>query len=212
MGRAYEKTEGPRALQCRHLMSAGRDGKIRLWEAQHSRSGGLGGQSNQASAGGANSDQIFSGTTGSTSFGQSNPLGHSNPRMGTTQAASIGGGQTFLKPLMQMDEHTDWVNQLIYLPQTEALLSCSNDTTIKLWMLPNTSGSILPNLAVDREMSESSATGSLQGAAQSTLRLNSFYTIDSHDDYVRAMAYSKEPGRLFSISDDGQLMIHDLSE
>lgn len=42
--------------------------------------------------------------------------------------------------------------------------------------------------------------------------MNSFYTIDSHSDYVRAMAYSKEPGRLFSISDDGQLMIHDLSE
>lgn len=31
-------------------------------------------------------------------------------------------------------------------------------------------------------------------------------------DYVRAMAFSKDPGRLFSISDDGQLMIHDLHE
>lgn len=46
----------------------------------------------------------------------------------------------------------------------------------------------------------------------SHLKVNSFYTIDSHTDYVRAMAYSKDAGRLFSISDDGQLMIHDLSE
>ena len=25
------------------------------------------------------------------------------------------GTQTYLKPLVQMDEHTDWINQLIYL-------------------------------------------------------------------------------------------------
>ena len=37
-----------------------------------------------------------------------------------------------------MDEHTDWVNQLVYLEDAEALLSCSNDTTIKLWKVPNT--------------------------------------------------------------------------
>ena len=95
MGRAYDRNEGSRTVSCRHLMSGGRDGKIRLWEAQHSRgdSGAAG------SAGGANpqanvvSDQIVSGgATGTTSFSPSNPLGHSNPRMATTQAASIGGG------------------------------------------------------------------------------------------------------------------------
>lgn len=37
MGRCYERNEGSRAVSCRHLMSGGRDGKIRLWEAQHSR-------------------------------------------------------------------------------------------------------------------------------------------------------------------------------
>ena len=41
MGKSYEKVDGQRNLQCRHLMSGGRDGKIRLWEAQHSR--GIGG-------------------------------------------------------------------------------------------------------------------------------------------------------------------------
>ena len=51
---------------------------------------------------------------------------------------------------MQMDEHTDWVNQLIYIQESDCLLeafdclvSCSNDTTIKLWMLPK-SGQSLP--------------------------------------------------------------------
>ena len=78
--------------------------------------------------------------------------------MATTPAASIGGGQTFLKPLMQLDEHTDWVNQLIYLPTSEALLSCSNDTTIKLWMLPFSSSNYNSNLLSDREMSEHSAS------------------------------------------------------
>lgn len=32
-GRAYEKHDGQRSLLCRHLISGGRDGKIRLWEA-----------------------------------------------------------------------------------------------------------------------------------------------------------------------------------
>lgn len=34
-----------------------------------------------------------------------------------------------------MDEHTDWVNQLIYLNQANCLLSCSNDTSIKVWKM-----------------------------------------------------------------------------
>ena len=36
-----------------------------------------------------------------------------------------------------MDEHTDWVNKLIYMNGSNSLLSCSNDTTIKLWKLPD---------------------------------------------------------------------------
>ena len=52
----------------------------------------------------------------------------------------------------------------------------------------------------------------MNATSQGPLKVNSYYTIDSHEDYVRAMAFSKDPGRIFSISDDGQLMIHDLSE
>lgn len=116
---------------------------------------------------------------------------------------------------MQLDEHTDWVNQLIYLPTSEAVLSCSNDTTIKLWMLPQFSGNNTSTMLSDRENSEHSASSqrqSLNSSSQSPLRVNSYYTIDNHADYVRAMAFSRDPGRIFSISDDGQLMIHDLAE
>jgi hypothetical protein len=51
---------------------------------------------------------------------------------------------------------------------------------------------------------------SFKGKKDSYLRLNSFYTIDSHQDYVRAMKYSKQKNRLFSISDDGKLLVNDL--
>lgn len=43
------------------------------------------------------------------------------------------------------------------------------------------------------------------------MRLSSFYTIDCHMDYVRAMRYSKQKNRLFSISDDGKLLVNDLN-
>lgn len=99
-----------------------------------------------------------------------------------------------------MDEHTDWVNQLIYLPRCDALLSCSNDTSIKLWKLPQKQDELhLPSL-----------TGEVR---QEPVRpINSFYTIDQHQDYVRAMAYSQSKSRLFSISDDGQFLVNDLNE
>ena len=51
---------------------------------------------------------------------------------------------------------------------------------------------------------------SFKGKKDSYLRLNSFYTIDYHQDYVRAMKYSKQKNRLFSISDDGKLLVNDL--
>lgn len=85
------------------------------------------------------------------------------------------------------------------------MLSCSNDTSIKLWMLPPAaSGSLLPELATDQSK--------LKEASGNELRVNSFYTINSHQDYVRAMAYSRESERLFSISDDGFLVVNDLHE
>lgn len=95
-----------------------------------------------------------------------------------------------------MDEHTDWVNQLMYLEQANSLLSCSNDTTIKLWKLPDEAGNL------------SDTSNKLVAPAT----LGSFYTIDHHNDYVRAMSYSSEASRLFSVSDDGALIIQDLNQ
>lgn len=62
------------------------------------------------------------------------------------------------------------------------VLSCSNDTTIKLWKVPD------PNFT----------------------HVSSFYTINQHQDYVRSMIFCK--GRLFSISDDGHFAINDLDQ
>ena len=42
--------------------------------------------------------------------------------------------------------------------------------------------------------------------------ISSFYTFDSHNDYVRSMAFSAGNGRLFSVSDDGLLTINDLHQ
>ena len=67
LGRAYERPEAQRSLPCRHLISGGRDGKIRLWEAQHSQyyrndgaaaSGAPGGGYVQRGLGGAQSSQM----------------------------------------------------------------------------------------------------------------------------------------------------------
>jgi len=43
-----------------------------------------------------------------------------------------------------MDEHTDWINKIIYLPESHSLLSCSNDTTIKLWKIPEDMSDTIP--------------------------------------------------------------------
>ena len=67
--------------------------------------------------------------------------------------------------MAQMDEHTDWVYQLIYLKEANSLLSCSNDTSIKVWKMK----------------SEEPEEFQIH---------NSFYTMDFHHDYVRKMSYS----------------------
>ena len=101
----------------------------------------------------------------------------------------------------QMDEHTDWVNQLIYLNQAKSVLSCSNDTTIKLWKV-GTEG-------FDEGYHSYSSRNRLENPLD---KINSFFTIDQHKDYVRAMSFCKQSGRLFSVSDDGVLIVNDLME
>ena len=37
--------------------------------------------------------------------------------------------------MCDLDSHTDWVNQLKLIETSNTLISCSNDTTIKIWRL-----------------------------------------------------------------------------
>ena len=55
-----------------------------------------------------------------------------------------------------------------------------------------------------------SASGLLR--EPSPFKLNSYYTINAHQDYVRAMTFAETCGRLFSISDDGTFMVNDISQ
>ena len=73
------------------------------------------------------------------------------------------------------------------------MLSCSNDTTIKLWKLRDDDGASVP-------------------PPEQAQHLLSFHTFDVHTDYVRAMAISKQKGILFSVSDDGCFLMADLNE
>lgn len=98
-----------------------------------------------------------------------------------------------------MDEHTDWINKLIYLKDCNSLLSCSNDTSIKLWKLPE-------------DLDPRKTNDEFTGEPIKPRVINSFFTFDSHNDYVRSMAFSLASNRLFSISDDGVLIINDISQ
>ena len=84
---------------------------------------------------------------------------------------------------------------------TSLVLSCSNDTTIKLW-----------KVGIDGFDEGYHSYSSWNKLDSSIDKINSFFTIDSHNDYVRAMSYSRQSGRLFSVSDDGTLIINDLIE
>lgn len=101
--------------------------------------------------------------------------------------------------LANLDEHTDWVNKIIYIESVNTLLSCSNDTTVKVWRL-NTN----PEYEVlNRDLKNA-------GNLQQTYRQGSISTLQEHTDYIRTMDYSKNLGRLFTASDDGKIMLFDL--
>ena len=36
-------------------------------------------------------------------------------------------------PIADLDDHTDWVNQIKLIEEVNTLVSCSNDTTIRIW-------------------------------------------------------------------------------
>lgn len=76
------------------------------------------------------------------------------------------------------------------------MISCSNDTTIKVWKID----------PYDDLMSVSTE---LKKKGKINI-VRAFSTLDSHKDNVRGMDYSKKSGKLYSISDDGMVGLWDL--
>ena len=79
-----------------------------------------------------------------------------------------------------LDEHTDWVNDIVLLGD-RLLASCSSDRTVRLWSLPD-----------DPD----------QGA--------SCEVIGSHDDYAKALCYAPDSGILASAGFDSRILLWDL--
>ena len=48
-----------------------------------------------------------------------------------TDSETLRGNSVTL--LADLDDHTDWVNQIKIIPEVRTLISCSNDTTIRIW-------------------------------------------------------------------------------
>jgi len=86
-----------------------------------------------------------------------------------------------------LDGHDDWVNDIKLIPSARTLVSCSNDTTIKVWRLQDTFN-----------------------AQVETKRVLPISTLEDHEDYVRTICYSEASGRLFSAADNGVLNLWDL--
>ena len=102
--------------------------------------------------------------------------------------------------LANLDEHTDWVNKVIYIEPINTLLSCSNDTSLRVWRLKNNEKYIESNSMMrDRKLK------------RKTYRQASISVLQNHTDYVRTMDYAINMGRIFSASDDGKLFLWDLN-
>jgi WD40 repeat protein len=93
--------------------------------------------------------------------------------------------------LVNFDGHSDWVNQIKLVEEANTLISCSNDTTIKIWRLKS-----LDEYLVD--VHKISKQGKMLIRSQGP-----FSSLNDHTDYVRTIDYSKQKGSLFSVSDDG---------
>ena len=42
-------------------------------------------------------------------------------------------GQRGMTLMADLDDHMDWVNQIKLIEEVNTLISCSNDTTIRVW-------------------------------------------------------------------------------
>ena len=101
--------------------------------------------------------------------------------------------------IADFDNHTDWVNQIKLLPEVNTLISCSNDTTIRIWRYKS-------NESYERRNNNLRAKQS----NQKIYRQAAFSTFTDHEDYVRSIDYAKNHGRLFSASDEGKVFLWDL--
>ena len=109
-------------------------------------------------------------------------------------------GSKGLNLIADLDEHSDWVNQVKLIEEVNTLISCSNDTTIRIWRYKS-------NESYERR---NNAIRSNNRISQRIYRQQAFSTFQDHEDYVRSIDYSKNLGRLFSASDDGKVFLWDL--
>ena len=81
--------------------------------------------------------------------------------------------------LADLDDHTDWVNQIKIIPDVKTLISCSNDTTIRIWRYRSNHSYEAYNEKLAR------------GNANKVYRQRAFSTFQDHDDYVRCIDYAR---------------------
>ncbi|EME29247.1 transducin family protein / WD-40 repeat family protein [Galdieria sulphuraria] len=92
--------------------------------------------------------------------------------------------------ILNLEEHVDWVNDLLFLP-SGVLVSCSSDTTVKVWDVKETV-SVSEEFLVPRGSSN---------------------TLAEHTDYVKALtAVDRHRGIVASGSLDGKIVIWDLEK
>ena len=91
-------------------------------------------------------------------------------------------------------------NKVIYIEPVNTLLSCSNDTSLRVWQLKGNDKYIENNSMLRDRKSK-----------RKTYRQGSISVLQNHTDYVRTMDYAYNMGRIFSASDDGKLFLWDLS-
>lgn len=101
--------------------------------------------------------------------------------------------------MANLDDHTDWVNQIQVIEEVNTLISCSNDTTIRIWRYKTAD-------AYGRRNDEIRSKRGIQ----QHYRQPAFSVFQDHEDYVRSIDYVKSCGSLFSASDDGKVFLWDL--
>lgn len=112
---------------------------------------------------------------------------------------SVSFGSKQPRLLTNFDGHMDWVNQIKLIEEANTLVSCSNDTTVRVWRLKQLDEYMHGQPKKDKH-------GRLIPCEQGP-----FSNLCDHTDYVRTIDYSRHRGSLFSAADDGTLAMWDLN-